>query len=380
MASSYPKNRMEIIVVNDGSTDNTAKVVRQYISELGRFEQHSTMSRNPRTYELTRRIRRNKAHIPRVVLVNQKNAGKAAALNNGIKNYASGRLIMCLDGDSLVHPKMIENSVAHFRDRTVTAMASNVNIIEDGTVLSLVQRFEYILCGHMKKAQSSMNVEYIIGGIGSVYRRSAIKRVDFYDTNTMTEDIDLSMKIVGKGNKKHRLIFAADAITYTESVQTVKSLLRQRYRWKYGRMQTFLKNRQIFFNTGEEYGKALTWVMLPFTLVQEFFLFLEPLVIGYLFYTSIHYRNPMTVIFVATIISIYLLLAVWSTEHLSVKEKVRLSVLAPTMYFLIYLLTLVEYFSLVLSLAKVHKLRESIAAEFTTWKSPERSGIATHSS
>ncbi len=352
-ASIYRKDKMEIILVDDGSSDNTATIARNYISKL---------RRSGEDYFPTRVIR-------------QKNGGKASALNNGIRNYATGKLVMCLDGDSLVDPNMVKNSVAYFRDRYVMAMASNVNIIEDGTVLSLVQRFEYILCGHMKKAQTAMNVEYIIGGIGSVFRRSTIRWVKFYDTNTMTEDIDLSMKIVGRGNKRNKLIFASDAISYTEPVHSLKALIGQRFRWKYGRMQTFLKNRAIFFNTGKEYSKLLTWIMLPFTLVQEFFLFCEPLVIGFLLYTSIRYQNPRTMIFVASIISIYLLLAVWSTEHLSKTEKIRLSVLAPTMYFLVYMLTLVEYLSLVMSVSKLPKLKASIANEFTTWKSPERSGI-----
>ncbi len=375
-ASTYPKNKMEIIVVNDGSTDSTAAIVRKYIAELKKLEAKAEFHRHPRNSTITKRyVRREASYFP-VRLVNQLNGGKASALNNGIMNYATGKLIMCLDGDSLVHPRMVENSVKYFRDREVVAMASNVNVIEDGTVLGLVQRFEYILCGHMKKAQTSMNIEYIIGGIGSMFRRSAVRRVGYYDTNTMTEDIDLSMKIVGRGNKKNKLVFAADAISYTEPVQSLKGLINQRFRWKYGRMQTFLKNRSIFFNTGKEFSKPLTWIMLPYAVVQEFFLFCEPLIIGYLLYSSIKYQNPMTMIIVASIISTYLLLAVWSTEHLSKLEKTRLSIIAPTMYFLIYLLTLIEYVSLVISVMKLHKLKESISNDFITWKSPERSGIA----
>ncbi len=379
-ASDYPKSRLDIIVVDDGSTDDTSILVRKFISQLNRYETVSKLENDPVTNKMVRVLRRRKVPIFKTILVPQTNGGKASALNNGIKNYATGKLVMCLDGDSLVDSKMVKNSVAYFRDRKVMAMASNVNIVEDGSILSLVQRFEYILCGHMKKAQTTMNVEYIIGGIGSVFRRSTIRRVNFYDTNTMTEDIDLSMKIVGRGNKKNKLVFASDAISYTEPVHSFKALISQRYRWKYGRLQTFLKNRDIFFNNGKEFSKPLTWFMLPYALVQEFFLFCEPLIIGYLLYSSIRYQNPRTMIFAASIISVYLLLAVWSADHLSKLERLRLSILAPTMYFLVYMLTLVEYISLTLSILKLPKLKASIANEFTTWKSPERSGIVAQKS
>ena len=78
---------------------------------------------------------------------------------------------MCLDGDSTLAPDAVAKSVAYFRDKRVVATASNVNIIPNGTILGLVQRFEYLICHQMKKAQSAFNVEYIIGGIGSMFRR-----------------------------------------------------------------------------------------------------------------------------------------------------------------------------------------------------------------
>ena len=62
----------------------------------------------------------------------------------------------------------------------------------------MIQRFEYLICHQMKKAHSAYNVEYIIGGIGSMFRRSTLDEVGLYDTNTMTEDIDLTMKILAK--------------------------------------------------------------------------------------------------------------------------------------------------------------------------------------
>jgi biofilm PGA synthesis N-glycosyltransferase PgaC len=375
-ASHYPKNKMEIIVVDDGSTDNTSGAVRKHISELHKFNPKQKIIRQSRTYELSRPIPRTKDTAFHIRLISQSNSGKAEALNNAIKNYAKGKLIMCLDADSSVHQDMVKNSAAYFRDRKVVALASNVNIMENGSVLSLVQRFEYLISYHMKKAQTVLNVEYIIGGIGSMFRSSILSRVNFYDSNTMTEDIDLTMKIIARGNRKQKIVYADNALTYTEAVPTFKSLIKQRFRWKYGRMQTFLKNPRIFFNTDSLYSKQLTWLILPLAIIQELTFLAEPFVVGYLLYVSIKYQNTNTMLFALVVISSYILINVWSSSHLSKLERLRLTVLAPPMYLLMYMISVVEYTALLQAVIKLPKLRQSISGERTTWKSPERSAAA----
>lgn len=377
-ATNYPKNKMEIIVVNDGSTDNTAKLVRGFIADLYKQKVEQEIHQDPTTHELVRVFSRKKVSQFQTRLVTQPNGGKAEALNNGIKNYTSGKLIMCLDADSLIDSDMVKNSVAYFRDREVVALASNVNIMEDGSVLSLVQRFEYIISYHMKKAQTVMNIEYIIGGIGSMFRKSVLSKVNFYDTNTMTEDIDLTMKIITQGNKKQRVVFAADALAYTEAVPSFKSLITQRFRWKYGRMQTFIKNPGIFFNTNKRYSKQLTLLALPLALLQELLFVAEPIVVGYIIYTAIRYQDTTTMLYAMVIISTYIIFNVWSTTHLKFLEKVRLTALAPPMYLMMYLMSVVEYAALIQAIIKLPKLKASISGERTTWKSPERSAVAAH--
>lgn len=350
MKIEYPANKLQIIIADDGSTDDTAKIVRKY----------------KRTHDKDNKLQ----------IFSQINGGKADVLNNAIRKMATGKLVMCLDADSLIAPDAVEKAVAYFRDRRIVALASNVNIMENGTILGLAQRFEYLISYHMKKAQSFYNIEYIIGGIGSMFRRSMLDKVNLYDTNTMTEDIDLTMKIIAKGNKRTRVAYAPDALTYTEAVPSFKSLITQRFRWKYGRMQTFLKNYQVFFSTNKKHTKVLTWFILPYAIIQELLFIVEPIIITTIIGVSIYYQNLETILVALVIISAYIIFNIYSTAHLTQREKLRLSFFAPSMYVFLYLLSIVEYMALMHAIIKLPKLKDSISRDKVTWKSPERSGAA----
>ncbi len=279
LKSDYPMNKVQIVVVDDGSTDDTKNILNKF---------------------------RRENNVKNLVLVFQKNQGKARALNNGIKKYAKGKLVMCLDGDSFIAPDALRNAAKYFRDDRVKALASNVRIIETGTFLNLVQRFEYLICYQMKKAQTFFNVEYIIGGIGSTFRRDMLEKINYYDGDTITEDIDLTMKILQNGNKENRVIYGSDVISYTESVLSIKDLTKQRFRWKWGRSQTFFKNWNMFFSTDKRSSKWLTWVYLPYALFSDIAFFLEPLMIGYIAYIVIIYGDILTLLSSLAVISIYI--------------------------------------------------------------------------
>lgn len=338
---------MQIVVVDDGSTDDTWTRIGEWKSRNDpgeRIEAHTIV-----------------------------NGGKAHALNTAIRQWATGELIMCLDGDSVLEPDAVARSVAYFHDERVVATASNVNIKPNGTLLGMIQRFEYLICHQMKKAHSAYNVEYIIGGIGSTFRRSTLDAVGLYDTNTMTEDIDLTMKILARGgNKAQHVRFAHDSIAYTEAVPSFRSLVKQRYRWKYGRMQTFYKNWRMFFSRDAKYGSGLSWFFLPFAFWQDLAYFLEPMIVTFILGVAIYFQSPVTLLPAVTVISLFVTMNVAGTTHLSRKEKLFGIVMAPLMYGFFYVLSLVEYAALIQSAVHVPGLRKSLNQERVTWTSPER--------
>ncbi len=349
LASDYPHDKLQVIIVNDGSRDDTAEIVCGYLA---------TVPGAP------------------VKLVDQANAGKAHALNNALRNHATGDLVMCLDADSSIAPDAITNGVRYFEDERVMALAANVRIVRTRGLLNLVQVFEYIVSYQMKKALTVLNIEYIIGGIGSMFRRAHLERIGYYDTNTITEDIDLSMKILRDGNNVVRVIYGADVVAYTESVLRVPDLVKQRYRWKWGRFQTFFKNRAMFFARDAKFTRGLSWVYLPLALFYEFTFLLEPVLLAFLLSIVLISRDYPTLLSAIAVVSFYVGMNVVADEGLATRDKVRLVALAPAMYALFNLLSFVEYVALVKSLVNMRSLRASLTRHTHTWTPVERLGSA----
>lgn len=345
-ASDYPAAQLEVVVADDGSTDQTRQVVLDFIRGHG-----------------------DRCDFR---IVSGPNRGKAGALNEVMRSHTRGEILVCLDADSYFAPDALRNAAQYFRDPDVVTLSSNVNIVEDGTVLALVQRFEYLTCYQMKKGQALVGIEYIVGGIGSMFRRAMLDQIDYYDSNTMTEDIDLTMKILQDKTRSQKIAYAADSIVYTEPVHSVGALMNQRFRWKYGRTQTFYKHRSLFFSRQERHARRVCWFMLPFALVQDVLFFFEPFVLAYFLYLTIRYDNISIFVSALAVLTVYTAFNVWATGHLSVREKLRLTLYSPPMYLCMYVLGFAEYFALIKGTALAPRVRGSIAQEHVTWSSPPR--------
>ncbi len=339
----------QVIIVDDGSTDRTYNKLRYYL---------------------------RKHNLQSVKLVHQANGGKAKAINNGIKKHAIGSLVMVLDADSLLHPQAMSNIVEYFRDPQVVAAATNVKVIDGKSLLNMAQRLEYVISHRMKRALTVLNMEYIIGGVGSTLRKDMIEKCEYYDTDTLTEDIDFTMKILTRhGNRANKVVFAADAIAYTEGVTRFKSLIRQRFRWKYGRMQTFFKNRRVFFSREKIHNKQLSWLYLPFVVFSEFELFLDPFLTGFVFYTSLHYGGWSGLLSAYLFVSVFSSINILSESTESARSKIRLMFLAPFAYGLLMIMSFVDFVALIQSLLKLPKIFTG-NAKVGHWEHVERTGGA----
>lgn len=373
LASTY--HNIEIIVVDDGSKDKTRSVVRKYISSLTATKgtrQHNR--RHGRKGTLQRSFSRAKIQgcDTRIVLVTQSNAGKGAAVNNGIVNHARGKLIMTLDADSQLHPNAIENAVAYFKDRNVVGVAANVQIIDNNTLLSVLQKIEHLIGYRSKKFYTVANCEMIVGGVASTYRASTLKQVGYYDTDTMTEDIGLSMKVVAqKGNRKFRIVYGVDVVARTEPVLTYKALFLQRYRWKMGMIQNLIQHRQIMISGDRKYTLGMTAYRIPMAFIGEAILMIEPLILAYIIYLSFLYVSFGALVGAYALLTVYILWTLIPDEHLTNKEKLRYGLMAPVMYFTFYIMNAVQVSAVAQCIYNYKQASGKIKIE-GRWISPER--------
>lgn len=341
---------LEIVVIDDASTDRTVELVQDYIRKNTSFSH---------TVRLIRRI---------------KNAGKASALNYALNQGLKGELVMTLDADSLIHKDAIQNAIEKFRDPTVVGVAANVRVAGSRSILALVQKFEYMVGYRSKKFYSISNSEFIVGGVASTYRYDVLKSVGFYDDDVQTEDIALSLKVTSLGNRHYRLVYGADVLAMTEGVQSFKALLKQRYRWKLGSLQALLKHKGLFMNLRSRYSRTLTFYRIPMAFLGELIVLIEPLLIAYTIYLSIQALSPQAFIGAYIFISIYLLWSVWPDEHMPIRDKIKMTACTPLMYFLFYIMNIVQLYAVIRCIFNFKKVLRRVPTS-SVWTSPERSGI-----
>ena len=345
LRSSYRK--IIAIVIDDASTDATRSIVRQYIKEHPNAKLKLMFKRN--------------------------NVGKASAMNYALKNAVNTDLVMTLDADSIIQKRTIANAVNYFDDPKVVGVAANVRVLDSYSTIGLLQKFEYMIGYRSKKFFSITNSEFIIGGVASTYRTNVLKKVGFYDSDIITEDIALSLKIANEGNKDYRLVYGVDVLAMTEGVQTFKALLRQRYRWKMGNLQSILKYRSLFGSTSRIYSLMLTLYRIPMAFFGEFMLLLAPFVLGYIIYYCVVIGNVSIFIGSYLTITLYLLLNILPDEHINWSKKLEMSIYAPIMYFVMYLMDLVQLVAIIRCVFNYPKVFRRVKM-LSTWKSPERQG------
>lgn len=341
--NSYPNK--QVIVVNDGSTDQTLPILIKL-----------------------------KHEYPSLVLVNQRNQGKAAALNNGIINYSNGSLVMVLDADSWLAKDTLEKMNLHFQNHKVIAASCNVRIGNPLKLVEWAQYLEYFLSYHIKGSEQILNLLYIIGGVGSTFRRRALVKVGGYDTNCVTEDIDMTVKLLSFfGNLHHRFVVASDAIAYTPPCHTFGDLLKQRLRWKAGRFTTLFKYHQLLFHhDADKFSWTLTCWKLPKVFFEELLIFCDPFLIAYMFSLMIIYSNPFTIIGLFGFYAVITLSCTIADNRTDLLHRIELLLIVPVSVCFLYIINLVDFISLLRCLKRMPNLVHPKAQTMVRWQHVER--------
>lgn len=340
--TKYPK--LELVVINDGSTDQTHELITQFIKQhrVNHSPEKSTVN---------------------IKYLNLSNGGKANALNNGLKEV-SGEFVITIDADSVMDTNAIVNLLHHFEDDAqVGAVAGNVIVGNRKKPIALIQQLEYLYGFFFKRADSIFNAVYIIGGAAAAYRKSILDIVGGFDEQIITEDIEMSTRILSKAYKTR---YAANAVIYTEGPSDWKGLCQQRLRWKYGRLLTFIKHKKLFFNLklGNPY---LTFLILPIAVYAELSLLLEAFLLtafyGYTFYTNDYFALACIIIFMATLVCFQIMFDSKTGFHKNI------FFLAPIAWVAFYIIDAVELQALYRSLKKLIKRQKP------KWQSWTRVGL-----
>ncbi|WP_213545018.1 glycosyltransferase [Vannielia litorea] len=209
LQSTY--GNFDVIVVNDGSTDNTLKIARS-------------------------KFRRN----PRVKVYTQRNQGKWAAANKGFARSDS-EIVVAIDADTILAPDAIGHLVQKMKDPRVGAVAGKVIVGNQRNLLTRFQAIEYLVGQNVdRRAYEALNAIMVVPGAIGAWRRDAVIEAGLYSPETMTEDADLTVSLIRAG---YRVEYDERALCYTEAPETVKAFLAQRLRWTLGKLQTAWKHR-----------------------------------------------------------------------------------------------------------------------------------------
>ncbi|MCX4764198.1 glycosyltransferase [Streptomyces sp. NBC_01275] len=238
--STHP---IEIIVVDDGSTDDTSQIARSAAESFG---------------------------MTNVRVIRQENAGKPAALNNGVRS-ASYDIVVMMDGDTVFEPEAVHQLVQPFADPKVGAVAGNAKVGNRDTIIGAWQHIEYVMGFNLDRRMYDLLrcMPTIPGAIGA-FRRDAVLEVGGMSEDTLAEDTDITIAMHRAG---WQVVYQEHAKAWTEAPGSLKQLWSQRYRWSYGTMQALWKHRKSLTDKGPSgrFGRVGLPLVVLFQIVTPVF-------------------------------------------------------------------------------------------------------------
>ncbi|MBD3310590.1 glycosyltransferase [Candidatus Woesearchaeota archaeon] len=219
----YPREKLEIIAINDGSRDKTLDKIKEVIAEYPGFD---------------------------IKLINKKNGGKGAALNSALRK-AKGEFFVCMDADSFVKPNALRKMLPHFdADEKIAAVLPSLKVKNPKNMLQRMQWYEYIVNMYYKELMSKLNCVHVAPGPFSVYRTGIIKRVGYFDANhNLTEDLEMALRLQ---SRQYRLVQLLNTDVLTIAPENLKQLYMQRNRWYKGAIINAIRYKFMMFN--RKYG------------------------------------------------------------------------------------------------------------------------------
>lgn len=225
LKSNY-KNIVEVIIINDGSTDKTLEIAKKLARKYSK-----------------------------IVVFDKKNSGKADSLNQALK-IAKGEIIGVVDADSYPDEHAISSMLGFFDDDKAGAVTTRILVRNQDNFLRKMQAIEYKVIAFSRKLLDFLDSIYVTPGPLALYRKSALEKINGFDAKNMTEDIEATWHLIHDGYDV-RMSFISSSTTVAP--ETLKKWFKQRIRWNIGGYQTILKYKNSFFRKG-----MLGYFILPF--------------------------------------------------------------------------------------------------------------------
>ncbi len=325
----YPREKLDVIVVDDGSTDRTATVAKEY-------EKYG------------------------VRVFSKKNGGKGAALNYGIER-ARGEFIATMDADSYVTPKVLKELLPYFEDHEVMAVTPAVKIAPSNSVIREFQRIEYLMILFSRKLLSYLDAVPVTPGPFSIFRASIFKEIGGFDEHNLVEDQEIAMRIQ-QHNYKIRSSVSDDSTVYTEPPDNMGDLLRQRVRWQRGGIRNYWRYK---FMIKPEFGNyGMFFIPLNFATLSAFFIVLGLLlnaIFNNPFYTRYILLESVVMSFnMFTVIGVFVLLMsfVWLYAAVSSFKSERIK-LRYILLFMIFYWYLMVCYNVLMAVAEIRREKTS---------------------